>query len=85
MEGADLKFKTKMYESEADICRFVTFTVKDANYILEKEGMTSQSDIKLERSLLSCHPDIMVVQNRDGVGLLAIKVKQALLKRNRQS
>jgi hypothetical protein len=82
VEENELKFLCKNYGSEADICSFVAQAVKDAIKILEKEDDMVREDeleTKLERSLFGCRPDIMVVRNRDGVGLVAIEVKQPVL------
>eukprot|EP00978_Attheya_sp_CCMP212_P040063 scaffold214870_cov43-Attheya_sp.AAC.1 len=79
VEENELKFLCKNYGSKADICSFVAQAVKDAIKILEKEDDIVREDkleTKLERSLFGCRPDIMVVRNRDGVGLVAIEVKQ---------
>jgi hypothetical protein len=77
----DLKFKTKNYGSEADICNLVGCAVDDAIAILKWEGVFEVADeleTRMERSLFGCRPDVMVVRNRDGIGFLAIEVKQPL-------
>jgi hypothetical protein len=82
----DLKYKSYSYGSEADICSLVKFAFMDAISILEGEGdLFEEGELKtkLERSLFGCRPDIMVVRDKKGVGLLAAEVKQPIPVANR--
>ena len=82
VDGPDLKFETKIFNGEADICAFVRCALLDAITILEEEGdlfSIGELTTKMERSLFGCRPDMMVVRDGDGVGFLAVKVKQPLL------
>ena len=78
LDGKDLKFFFKAYESEADICGFVAMALKDAIYLIETEMKLERGQLqtRLERSLFGSRPDIMVVRNKRGVGLVAIEVKR---------
>ena len=77
----DLQFIPYSYGGEADICSLIRCACVDAIAILEAEGglfKKGELSAKLERSLFACRPDIMVVRDTNGIGLLAVEVKQPI-------
>jgi len=68
------------YGSEADICSLVSAAVKDGIALAEEEGVVKDDEVshRLERGLFGCRPDLMVIRGEDGIGLVAVEVKQHL-------
>ncbi len=79
--------KQNSYGSKADICLLISKAAVDAVSILELEGDFESGELQVyrERSLLACRPDIMVVRDQDGVGLITIKVKKPATSSNGQT
>ena len=66
------------YRSEVDIAHLVAKAVKDALSIfsLENDSEKERLHVFFEQGLFSTRPDLLVVREDSGVGLLAIGVKQ---------
>ena len=72
------KWIPKAYGSEADICSFILAAVRDSIFLADQAGIVTANKVspRLERSLLGYRPDMIVIRDEDGIGLVAIEVKQ---------
>ena len=72
------KWIPKAYGSKADICSFILAAVEDSIFLAEQAGIVTANKVfpRLERSLFGYRPDSVVIRDEDGIGLVAIVVKQ---------